>query len=78
MSLNSFASFASGCSAALVEYRQLKRTYSKSTGWRLMPITGGAIQLANLPASVTRPISEPTKARSPSLGSQSPTFASGC
>ena len=37
-------------------YAQLNRTYSKFTGWRLMPMTGGAIQLANLPGSTTRPI----------------------
>ena len=33
--------------------RQLKRTYSKSLGWPLIPFAGGAIQLANLPGSVT-------------------------
>jgi hypothetical protein len=35
---------------------QANLTYSNSTGWRLMPMTGGAIQLANLPGSTTRPI----------------------
>src|SRR5512135_2797300 len=50
---------------------QLKRTYSKSTDCLLMPESGGAIQLANLPGSVTRPMSECTKARSSSEGSQS-------
>jgi hypothetical protein len=39
---------------------QLNLTYSKSTGWRLMPITGGAIQLAKRPGSTTRPISDAT------------------
>ena len=34
-------------------------------------MTGGAIQLANLPGSTTRPISEATKARSVSEGSHS-------
>src|SRR6185436_3771423 len=40
---------------------QLKRTYSKLAGWLLMPRCGGAIQLANLPGSITAgPISEVT------------------
>src|SRR5262245_31109610 len=34
---------------------QLNRTYSKSSGWLLTPVRGGAIQLANLPGSTTRP-----------------------
>ena len=33
-----------------------------------MPRAGGAIQLANLPGSATRPISEATKARPLTLG----------
>ena len=40
-----------------------------------MPMTGGAIQLANLPGSTTRPIRLATKARSPPLGSQRSTLA---
>src|SRR5437868_4436938 len=48
-----------------------KRTYSKSTGCRSMPVAGGAIHPANLPGSTTRPMSEATNARSPSLGSHS-------
>ncbi len=39
---------------------QLKRTYSKSAACLLMPIGGGAIQLAYLPVSTTRPINEAT------------------
>ncbi len=39
---------------------QLNRTYSKSAACLLMPIGGGAIQLAYLPASTTRPINEAT------------------
>ena len=40
---------------------QLNLTYSKSAGWPLMPRCGGAIQLANLPGSMTAgPISEVT------------------
>ena len=39
---------------------QLNRMYSKSTGCRLIPIAGGAIQFANLPGSTTRPINEAT------------------
>ncbi|NBO89875.1 MAG: hypothetical protein EBU77_09510 [Betaproteobacteria bacterium] len=34
-----------------------------------MPMAGGAIQLANLPGSTTRPIRLATKARSAPLGS---------
>src|ERR1022692_448081 len=54
---------------------QLKRTYSKSSGWLSMPRAGGAIQLANLPGSTTRPISDATNARSAGLGSQRSTLA---
>src|SRR5882762_3015522 len=35
---------------------QLKRTYWKSSGLPFTPFTGGAIQLANLPSSATRPL----------------------
>src|SRR5882762_4766833 len=35
---------------------QLKRTYWKSRGLPFTPFTGGAIQLANLPSSATRPL----------------------
>ena len=43
-----------------------------------MPITGGAIQLANLPGSTTRPIRLATKARSVALGSHWSTCAAHC
>ena len=46
-------------------------TYSWSTGRLLMPRSGGAIQPAILPGSITRCMSECTKARSSSLGIQS-------
>ena len=39
-----------------------------------MPMTGGAIQLANLPGSTQRPIRLATKARSVAEGSQVSTF----
>jgi hypothetical protein len=38
------------------EEAQLKRTYSKFNGCRLTPRIGGAIQFANLPGSITRPV----------------------
>src|SRR5262245_7149299 len=45
-------------------------TYSKSSGWLLIPRSGGEIQLANFPGSTTRPISDCTNARSFAVGSQ--------
>lgn len=36
---------------AITKGQPSTRTYSKSTGWWLMPFFGGAIQLANLPVS---------------------------
>jgi len=49
---------------------QLKRTYAKSSGWRLIPSGGGAIQFAYLPGSVTQRITDATNARSSGVASQ--------
>src|SRR4029079_14994744 len=46
-------------------------TSSKSIACLLMPIGGGAIQPANLPGAVTRPMSNATNARSSGVGSHS-------
>src|SRR6266404_6407744 len=48
------------------------RTYSNSKGLPLMPVAGGAIQLAILPGSVTGCIKLRTYSRSSTLGSHSP------
>src|SRR6266566_1411678 len=47
-------------------------TYSKSGGWPLMPLAGGAIHPAILPGSYTGCISSALRARSSSVGSHSP------
>ena len=40
-----------------------------------MPMTGGAIQLAHLPGSTTRPMSDATNSRSSALGSHLSSFS---
>jgi hypothetical protein len=53
-------------------------TYSKSPGWPLMPMRGGAIQLAYWPGSTQGFISDWMNAPSASFGSQPPCCAAHC
>src|SRR5262249_35755112 len=48
-----------------------RRTYSKSKGWRLVPVAGGAIQFAIFPRSVTGVMRLRTYSRSCSVGNHS-------